>query len=89
MAWAGVVALVVAPHPLRRLHHFWLVLLDHVRSQGIPRLEDLVTLSALVDNTGNVRLNVLFHLEQTNKFFPMIIITVMLIVITVYCSLLE
>ena len=63
MAWAGVVALVVASHPLRRLHHFWLVLLDHVRSQGIPRFEDLVTLSALVDNTGNMGLNVLLHLE--------------------------
>ena len=38
------------------------MLLDHVRSQGVPRLEDLVTLSALVDNTGNMGLDVLLHL---------------------------
>ena len=64
MTWAGVVALGVSSHPLRRLHHRpWLVLLDHVSSQGVPRLEDLVALSALVDNTGNVGLNVLLHLR--------------------------
>ena len=67
MTWAGVVALGVSSHPLRRLHHRpWLVLLDHVSSQGVPRLEDLVALSALVDNTGNVGLNVLLHLRGGN-----------------------
>ena len=65
------------------------MLLDHVRSQGVPRLEDLVTLSALVDNTGNMGLDVLFHLGL-KSFVQMIIMTVlMLIVITVYWSLLE
>ena len=44
------------------------MLLDHVRSQGVPRLEDLVTLSALVDNTGNMGLDVLLHLELERLF---------------------
>ena len=70
VAWTRVVALIATTaHPLRSLAvHFWLVLLDHVRSQGIPRLEDLVTLSALVDNTGNMGLNVLLHLQLERLF---------------------
>ena len=66
MAWTRVVALIAATaHPLWSLAvHFWLVLLDHVSSQRVPRLQDLVALSALVDNTGNVGLDVLLHLGE-------------------------
>ena len=88
MAWTRVVALIAATaHPLRSLAvHFWLVLLDHVSSQGVPRLEDLVALSALVDNTGNVGLNVLLHLRGENGCYRCY---VKVIAITVYWSLLE
>ena len=65
VAWTRIVALVATTaHPLWSLAavHFWLVLLDHVSSQGVSRLQDLIALSALVDNTGNVGLDVLLHL---------------------------
>jgi len=52
-------------HPRRRLDKglAWLrvVLLVHVSSQRVPRLQDLRTESALVDNGGDVGLNVLLH----------------------------
>ena len=62
----AITVATTASHPRRRfdngLTRLRVVLLVHVSSQRVPRLQDLRTESALVDDGGDVGLNVLLHL---------------------------
>jgi len=58
-AWARRIVVGVS-HPRRRLNSFRLVLLNHMRSKRVTSLKYLRTLDTLMDNTGDVSLNMLF-----------------------------
>lgn len=58
-AWARRIVIGVS-HPRRRLNSFRLVLLNHMRSKRVTSLKYLRTLDTLMDNTGDVSLNMLF-----------------------------